>query len=88
MEVNDMKNERTMKNGCISQSNFFERTNKMVNFLLRLRLRKEKAQITSIRKENMTTLNLKDIKKIKGYHGQLYTNTFENLVDINKYLAK
>lgn len=37
----------------------------MDNLLERLRLRKEKAQITNIKK-NTTTLNFEDIRKIKG----------------------
>ena len=55
------------------------------NLLDGLRWKKEKTQITEIRKKSEIIINSIEIKKlIKEYYDQLYANKLDNLDEINK----
>lgn len=65
-----------------------ENTYKIDKSLVRLILKRKKAQITNIKieKGNITT-DLSDIEKtVEGYYEQFYGSTFENLDEMNTFL--
>ncbi|MCO6060497.1 hypothetical protein NG726_28070, partial [Pseudomonas sp. MOB-449] len=88
-EINEIENRKTIERNNKTKSWFFERINKIDKPLARLTKEKqERTQITQIRNEmGDITTDPTEIKRIiTEYYEKLYSNKFENLEEMDKFL--
>ena len=90
-ELNDIETKSTILRINESRSWFFEKINKLDKPLSRLTNKKrERTQINTIRNERGDTTNdTTEIQRIvRNYYEELYSKTFENLGEMDKFLQK
>ena len=90
-ELNNMETKRTIQRINTFRSWFFEKINK-IDKPLRILTKKqrERTQINKIRNEKgEIPADTTEIQRIvRNYYEQLYTNKFENLGEMDKFLEK
>ena len=90
-EINAKETKETIVKINKAKSWFFEKINKIDKPLARLiKKQREKIQINKIRNENgeITTNNAEIQRIIRDYYQQLYSNTMDNLEEMDKFLEK
>jgi hypothetical protein len=67
---------------------FFEKTNKINRALANLtKIRREKTQISKMRNAKRVITNTMEVKEIiRDYFENIYSNKFENLEEMDKFL--
>ena len=90
-ELNDIDTKSTILRINESRSWFFEKINKIDKPLSRLiNKKRESTQINTIRNERGETItDTTEIQRIvRNYYKELYTKTFENLGEMDKFTRK
>jgi hypothetical protein len=89
VEINKIETNKTIKRINETKSWFFEKINKIDRSLGNLtKMRREKTQINKIRnaKGEITTNTMEIQGIVRDYFENLYSNTFDNLKEMDKFL--